>query len=117
MPGAGGPLSLPAQAVEQQVQARAELFDVVVQHSVNAVAQAVPFDADDLPAYAGALFDYLLAHSGHLRLAAWAQFERPQPSLSEVDAYRAKIDAIVDVRRRMPRPEPRNRVLVSQRIP
>lgn len=77
-----------------------ELFDVVVQHSVKAVAQAVPFDADDLPAYAGALFDYLLEHSGHLRLAAWAQFERPQPSLSEVDAYRAKIDAIVEAQAR-----------------
>ncbi|GAA2806432.1 TetR family transcriptional regulator [Saccharopolyspora taberi] len=72
-----------------------QLFDLVVAKSLADLAEAVPFDADDLPRYAGDLFDYLLAHPQVLRLTGWARLERPDPSAAEVDAYRPKIDAIL----------------------
>lgn len=43
---------------------------------VSRVLDQVPFTADDLPGYAGRLFDYLLAHPDQLRLATWHRLER-----------------------------------------
>jgi AcrR family transcriptional regulator len=74
---------------------KADLFDIVVAKSLADLAEAVPFDADDLSRYAGDLFDYLLEHPQVLRLTGWARLERPEPTAAEVDAYRPKIDAIV----------------------
>ncbi|MGC4808790.1 TetR family transcriptional regulator [Micromonospora sp. DT233] len=71
-----------------------ELFDMVVAASLLALAEAVPFDADHLPGYAGELFD-LLDQSPHVRrLTLWAALERSQPIAVEVEAYRAKVDAV-----------------------
>ncbi|MFF3359586.1 TetR family transcriptional regulator [Streptomyces sp. NPDC002917] len=71
-----------------------DLFDLVVANSLADLAKAVPFTAEDLPGYAGNLFDYLLDHPQVLRLTGWAQLERPDASPAQVDAYRPKIDAI-----------------------
>ncbi|MET8696033.1 TetR family transcriptional regulator [Streptomyces bauhiniae] len=71
-----------------------DLFDLVVANSLADLAQAVPFAADDLPGYAGRLFDYLLEHPQVLRLTGWAQLERPDATPAQVDAYVPKIDAI-----------------------
>ncbi|MEU3422907.1 TetR family transcriptional regulator [Streptomyces murinus] len=76
-----------------------DLFDLVVANSLEDLAKAVPFTAEDLPGYAGNLFDYLLEHPQVLRLTGWAQLERPDASLAQVDAYRPKIDAIVGAQR------------------
>ncbi|MFC9755247.1 TetR family transcriptional regulator [Streptomyces sp. NPDC056921] len=73
---------------------KADLFDIVVAKSLADLSEAVHFNADDLPRYAGDLFDYLLEHPQVLRLTGWARLERPEPTAAEVDAYRPKIDAI-----------------------
>ena len=75
-----------------------QLFDTVVQYSIDWAAEAVPFTVEDLPGYAGRMFDTLLAHPEHMRLAAWAQLERPAVTASEVAAYRVKTDAITQAR-------------------
>lgn len=73
---------------------KAELFDLVVAQSLADLAEAVPFAADDLPRYAGDLFDYLIEHPQVLRLTGWAQLERPEPTAAEMDAYRPKTEAV-----------------------
>ncbi|MGW5331687.1 TetR/AcrR family transcriptional regulator [Streptomyces bauhiniae] len=64
------------------------------------LAEAVPFTADDLPGYAGRLFDYLLERPQVLRLTGWAQLERPDATPGQVDAYAPKIDAIASAQQR-----------------
>ncbi|MEU3185629.1 TetR family transcriptional regulator [Streptomyces sp. NPDC006923] len=54
-----------------------QLFDAVYEAAVEEVLDAAPFDADDLPGYAGALFDFHLAHPHLMRLARWHRLERP----------------------------------------
>jgi AcrR family transcriptional regulator len=73
---------------------KAELFDLVVGRAISQMAVDVPFDAGDLPGYAGALFDYLVAHPAILRLSGWRQLERPTVTEAESVAYREKVDAI-----------------------
>ncbi|MFG3196870.1 TetR family transcriptional regulator [Streptomyces sp. NPDC048208] len=73
---------------------KSDLFDLVVANSLEDLAKAVPFTAEDLPGYAGRLFDYLLDHPQVLRLTGWSQLERPEAPPAQVDAYRPKIAAI-----------------------
>ena len=71
-----------------------QLFDMVVAAGLLELAEAIPFDADNLPRYAADLFD-LLGQRPHVgRLTLWAALERPQPIDAEVELYRAKITAI-----------------------
>ncbi|MFD6196107.1 TetR family transcriptional regulator [Mycobacteriaceae bacterium NPDC060252] len=72
------------------------LFDTVVAHSIERMSLAVPFTPKDLPGYAGALFDHLIDHPEHLRLATWAQLERPIAGPAETAAYAAKVEAIAE---------------------
>jgi AcrR family transcriptional regulator len=53
-----------------------ELFDSVFNALVVDAVHDVPVDADDLPAYAGRLFDRNLSHPLALRLAIWHSLER-----------------------------------------
>jgi len=71
-----------------------ELFDIVVQRQLGVLADAVPFTPDDLPGYAGALFDWVAAHPEALRLNAWKKLERPDPATAEMDIYRPKLAAL-----------------------
>lgn len=71
-----------------------ELFDLIVGHAITDMANEVPFTVDDLPGYAGRLFDYLVATPEVLRLVTWAGLERPEASMEEVDAYRPKVAAL-----------------------
>ena len=70
------------------------LFQIVVERALAELADAVPFDADDLPGYAGALFDHFVGHPHLLRLAAWKQLEAPEATAAEVEAYRPKVEAL-----------------------
>lgn len=58
-----------------------QLFDAVYEKAVEEILAAAPFDADDLPGYAGALFDFHLAHPHLMRLARWHSLERPGEGL------------------------------------
>ncbi|WP_026197244.1 TetR family transcriptional regulator [Sciscionella marina] len=73
---------------------KAELFDLIVARSLADLAEAVPFTAEDLPGYAGEVFDYLITYPEVVRLTGWAQLERPEPTEDEIAAYRPKVAAI-----------------------
>jgi AcrR family transcriptional regulator len=74
-----------------------QLFDLVLEMQVARLLDEVPFTADDLPGYAGRLFDYLLDHPHQLRLATWNRLERswnhPAPN-ERATATRGKVTAI-----------------------
>jgi AcrR family transcriptional regulator len=79
------------------------LFDAVMDAAVARVLELVPFTPEDLPGYAGRLFDFLVANPQQLRLATWHRLERagtgPEPQgLS--DSYRVKIAAIASAQAR-----------------
>lgn len=71
-----------------------DLFDLVVGQALVSLADSVPFTPHDLPAYAGSLYDLLEQRPEVIRLTTWALLERPEPIAVEVEAYRAKLDAI-----------------------
>jgi AcrR family transcriptional regulator len=61
-----------------------QLFDAVRAQRVGALFDGVPFTTADLPGFAGALFDHLLASPKLLRLGTWGRLEgarrsRPSP--------------------------------------
>jgi AcrR family transcriptional regulator len=70
-----------AEANKQLIYAyfgnKEKLFDGALEANVALLLDAVPFDAGDLPAYAGALFDFAVAHPELARLVRWHQLERP----------------------------------------
>lgn len=53
-----------------------QLFDTVFDSLVVALMCDVPFDASDLPGYAGRLFDQYQANPAMLRLFVWDRLER-----------------------------------------
>ena len=55
-----------------------QLFEAVFTAHVAGYLEQVPFDAADLPGYAGRLFDYFEDHPDALRLSIWYRLERPQ---------------------------------------
>jgi AcrR family transcriptional regulator len=71
-----------------------QLFDGVVARCVDDLNTAVPMDAGDLAAYAGNIFDYLLANPRTVRITAWRDFERLSPTDVETRAYRDKLGKI-----------------------
>ncbi|GAA1873193.1 TetR family transcriptional regulator [Asanoa iriomotensis] len=69
------------------------VFDMIVSQSLT----EAPFDATNLPAYAGRLFDIGESHPEALRLVTWHRLERAadQPPLKAVvAANQSKLDAI-----------------------
>ncbi|WP_100880770.1 TetR/AcrR family transcriptional regulator [Pseudonocardia alni] len=73
-----------------------KLFDRVVAQGLVELAEAVSFTPDDLPGYAGRLFDHLLVDPTILRLSTWANLERPDATSGEAETYRAKVEALKD---------------------
>ncbi|MFF7749163.1 TetR family transcriptional regulator [Streptomyces sp. NPDC007971] len=67
-----------------------QLFDEVLHRAMTAGAESVPFDVEDLPGYAGAIFDHLVARPDLMRLRLWKLLERPSAAGLEPDAYRRK---------------------------
>ncbi|WP_046502189.1 TetR family transcriptional regulator [Streptomyces odonnellii] len=70
-----------------------QLFDTVYQAAIEELLEAAPFDAEDLPGYAGALFDFYVAHPHLIRLARWHALERPGDEVLPV-AYGATQDKL-----------------------
>ncbi|MFJ4922559.1 TetR family transcriptional regulator [Streptomyces sp. NPDC088725] len=72
-----------------------QLFDAVYEDAVKEILDAAPFDADDLPGYAGALFDFHIGHPHLMRLARWHSLERPGEVLPIAEkANAAKLRAL-----------------------
>ena len=75
------------------------LFDAVLEQFTEDAVGAVPIDANDLPAYAGRLFDYHCDNPDLLRLVTWARLEgRTTPSAQEQRraSYKRRAAAIDD---------------------
>jgi AcrR family transcriptional regulator len=70
------------------------LFEAVVDAHLSVVTEQVPFTAEDLSGYAGALFDAIAANRRALRLVAWRNFEHPHPTASELESYKDKLKKI-----------------------
>jgi AcrR family transcriptional regulator len=76
-----------------------QLFDAVLTQRVGALFDAVPFTTADLPGFAGALFDHLLASPQLLRLGTWRQLERADSPTAEITWGRDKIEAIAQAQK------------------
>ena len=70
------------------------LFEAAFAAVVEQVTQAVPLTEDDLPGYAGRLFDFHLARPELLRIAMWRQLERPDAGPDTSDVYAQKLRAL-----------------------
>ncbi|EFL13066.1 TetR family transcriptional regulator [Streptomyces sp. C] len=71
-----------------------QLFDAVLQRALETGSESVPFDAEDLPGYAGAVFDHFVAHPDLMRLVQWKQLERPESTELVAESYQGKIAAV-----------------------
>ncbi|MFF9769105.1 TetR family transcriptional regulator [Streptomyces sp. NPDC014636] len=77
-----------------------QLFDEVLRRAMAAGAESVPFDVDDLPGYAGAIFDHLVARPDLMRLRLWKLLERPGATGSEPEAVQRKTAQVADAQQR-----------------
>ncbi|MFK3981034.1 TetR family transcriptional regulator [Micromonospora sp. NPDC050397] len=83
-----------AQANKQAIYAyfgsKENLFDAMLAERLSVLSDTVPFDPDDLPGYAGALFDALNATPELLRLTNWRALERNDTGPGWVESHTAK---------------------------
>jgi AcrR family transcriptional regulator len=71
------------------------LFSSVLARHLQRVYEDLDFTPDDLPGYAGRVFDFAMAHPDLMRLMAWSALERPPGQQPERIAARdAKIAAM-----------------------
>ncbi|MFK3981680.1 TetR family transcriptional regulator [Micromonospora sp. NPDC050397] len=78
------------------------LFDAVFNALVADAVREVPLDVDDLPGYAGRLFDGYEAHPEVARLATWYRLERAgsqAPLESIIASNRHKVERIEQAQR------------------
>lgn len=76
-----------------------ELFDLVIERCLASAAEAVRFDPEDVPGYAAALFDYLVANPETLRLTTWNQLERGTSTQPSSEIYRGMVRALATAQR------------------
>jgi AcrR family transcriptional regulator len=77
------------------------LFDAVLNAHVTRLLDTVQFTPEDLPGYAGLLFDYLLVNPHQLRLATWYRLERPVTGVPTVvrSSMQDKASALAEAQR------------------
>ena len=74
-----------------------ELFDRVVEDTLTHAHDAVPLTPDDLPGYAGALFDYVVDHPELIMIDSWRRLQRQGSTDIERAQYGEKVDALAKV--------------------
>ncbi|MFJ2959201.1 TetR/AcrR family transcriptional regulator [Streptomyces sp. NPDC087270] len=74
------------------------LFAAVLEHSLGQLVETVPLTTDDLPGYAGHLFDYLIDHPERHRLALWRVLEGSRSTEAEERSTAEKLSALRDAR-------------------
>lgn len=72
------------------------LFDAALKRVIGDLIDAVPLREDDLPSYAGELFDYLQARPEAVRMLAWRRLERPDIGPRTTDAFLERMTAVRD---------------------
>ncbi|MBA3390426.1 MAG: TetR family transcriptional regulator [Actinomycetota bacterium] len=70
------------------------LFTAALHRVITDLVEAVPLTEEDLPGYAGRMFDYLLDHPEALRMSMWRHLERPAAGPNVGDVYARKIEAM-----------------------
>jgi len=71
------------------------LFDAVIDDRVDHAVSAVPFDVNDLPAFAVAQYDENLRHPNLVRLITWTRLERhPTGAWFDTPRHEPKLAAI-----------------------
>ena len=70
------------------------LFDAVLVSAITELASTVPPTPDDLAGWTARLFDFHGTHPEVLRIAMWAQLERPESAAEPMQTYLAKADAL-----------------------
>lgn len=74
------------------------LFAAALHRVIGELTEAVPVTEDDLPGYAGRVFDHLVDHPEALRMSMWRHLERPAAGPDEADAYARKLEAMTGTR-------------------
>lgn len=64
-------------------ESKENLFTTVLQKHLLRLYQEITFTADDLPGYAGRVFDYTQAHPDVMRLVTWSSLEAQAAAPSE----------------------------------
>ena len=82
------------QAIYSYFGSKEGLFDAVLTQRHHQMIEAVPLTPDDLPGYAGAIYDYLTAHPEYARLTMWRRLERDDASAADIEAYQSKLDQL-----------------------
>jgi AcrR family transcriptional regulator len=75
-------------------ESKEKLFDAALHHVLTRMIKDVPLTEDDLPGYAGRLFDYHLARPQGFRMNTWRQLERPASGPDAGDMYSNKVAAL-----------------------
>lgn len=75
---------------------KAKLFETVIEDALDRFVDEVPFTPEDLPGYAGVMFDHLVRHPELLRLNAWRNLESPGTTDEEKATYKKKVEAIAE---------------------
>jgi AcrR family transcriptional regulator len=78
------------QAIYAYFGSKDGLFDATLADRLGVLADTVPFTPDDLPGYAGALFDALNESPELVRLTQWRALERAVTSPAEVESHLGK---------------------------
>ena len=86
------------QAIYAYFGSKDALFDAVLDARLLVLADLVPFTPEDLPGYAGTLFDQLDADPGLVRLTQWKALERPDASAAELAAHLDKANKLGEER-------------------
>lgn len=71
-----------------------QLFAAVREHGLSQLIEAVPLTTDDLPGWAGRLFDYLIDHPERHRLALWRTLEPSPPTEAEEHSTAEKLEVL-----------------------
>ncbi|GAA2712550.1 TetR family transcriptional regulator [Actinoplanes palleronii] len=82
------------QAIYAYFGSKEDLFDAVLGDRLGVLADAAPYTPDDLPGYAGALFDALSAAPDLLRLTHWRGLERNDATPGEIASHLEKAQAL-----------------------
>jgi AcrR family transcriptional regulator len=86
------------QLIYQHFNSKDGLFDAVFEQMVEGFLEHVPLTPNDLPDYAGRLFDYYQEHPKLLQLATWYRLERELTSGVSEASNRAAADKVAAIR-------------------
>ena len=71
------------------------LFRTVLESRLARLHEDIPFTPDDLPGFAGRVFDWAMAHPNLMRLVMWSTLEQPwQTSDGRTESHKAKIEVL-----------------------